>query len=129
VRRAELGDLHAVTPSDELSGQAGRAQCRRRQILAGRIAGSAARNTHDRDPAHLGEDTSAHHSGTATWCLNQIELAVHVITSARFQAGAGQAAIDQVDRYWTFFSSPLTMRTRPARPAAAKPGQQTGDTR
>src|SRR5262249_22222419 len=54
-------------PAHEPFGQAGRAQCHGRQILAGRVAGSAARNTHDGDPAHLGEDTSAHRSGTATY--------------------------------------------------------------
>jgi len=35
----------------------------------------------------------------------QIDLVVHAITGARFQAGVGQAAIDQVGRYWICFSS------------------------
>jgi hypothetical protein len=39
--------MHLQTRGDELLEQAGRAQRRGRQILAGRIAGRAARNTYD----------------------------------------------------------------------------------
>ena len=44
----------------------------------------------------------------------QIDLVVHVITKARFQAGADQVAIDQVGRRWIFFGLRLMMRTKPA---------------
>ena len=37
-----------------------------------------------------------------------------------FEAGRRQAAVDQVGRYWIFFSLRLTMRTKPSRSAAAK---------
>jgi hypothetical protein len=53
----------------------------------------------------------------------QIELVVHVLTRARFQAGAGQVAIDQAGQNWILFSLRLMIRTRPARSAAAKSGQ------
>jgi len=59
----------------------------------------------------------------------QIELVVHVITRARFSGRRRQVAIDQVGRYWIFFSLRLMMRTRSAWSAAAKSGQETGDTR
>jgi len=39
-----------------------------------------------------------------------------------FEAGRRQAAVDQVGRYWIFFSLRLTMRTRPDPFALQAPG-------
>jgi hypothetical protein len=48
--------------------------------------------------------------------LNQLKLMVYLVTKIRFQAGGGQAAVDQVGPLLDFFSLRLMMRTRGAVP-------------
>jgi hypothetical protein len=64
------------------------------------------------------------HSGNSShqYRLNQFKLMVYLVTKIRFQAGGGQAAVDQVGPLLDFFSLRLIMRTRPAWSAVVKLG-------